>query len=157
MPKAARTLEIANRQRRGRPRKEAIRALLDHLLDAEGEARGVEIAFLGEPAMRKLHRTWMGEDRATDVLSFPSGPAPVRSGEAYPAGEVIVCVPYCERAARARGRELHDEIARMLIHGTLHVLGYDHGTATQRSRMKPRERRYLAWYRRQDLRVIEAS
>jgi probable rRNA maturation factor len=99
----------------------------------------------------------MGEDTETDVLSFPAGPpSPGPDQAAQSVGEVIVCVPVCERSARARRVSLSDEIARMLIHGALHVLGFDHGTARQRARMKPRERRYLAWARRRGLQIVRA-
>jgi probable rRNA maturation factor len=155
MADPVRTLEIANRQRRASPRRAEIRALLDHLLDAEGEERGVTLAFVGEETMRRLNRDWMGEDRATDVLSFPCGPGPEGlPASLLPAGEVVICVPYCERSARSRRVSFQDEIARMLIHGSLHVLGYDHRTTAQKRRMHPRERRYLAWWRRQGASVM---
>jgi probable rRNA maturation factor len=157
MGSPVRALEIANRQRRAWPRRAAIAAPLDHLLEEEvEEERRITIAFVGERTMRRLNRDWMGEDRATDVLSFPSEPGPDGLPAALvPAGEVIVCIPTCERQARTRGVPFHDEIARMLIHGALHVLGYDHRTSAQKRRMRPRERRYLSWCRRQGLRVME--
>lgn len=99
----------------------------------------------------------MDDDSETDVLSFPAGP-PMPGPEGYrqSAGEIVVCIPVVERSARSRRVPLHDEVARMLIHGSLHVLGFDHGTARERQRMRPRERRYLAWYRRRGLEVLEA-
>jgi probable rRNA maturation factor len=116
------------------------------------------VAFVGERAIRRLNRLWMEEDAPTDVLSFPMGsPPPGLPPSAVPVGEIVICVPVCERAARDRGGAPGDEIARMLIHGTLHVLGYDHATARQIARMRPRERRYLAWCRRQGLRVIDEA
>ncbi len=119
----------------------------------------MEVAFVGERTIRRLNRDWMGEDRPTDVLSFPFGePLPGEPPEAAtPAGDVIICVPVCERAAAARRIPLDREIARMLIHGTLHLLGYDHATARQAARMRPRERRAMAWYRRQGLCVMEEA
>lgn len=151
-----RAFEIANRQRRALPRRAEIRALLDHILKGEGEERAITVAFVGERTMRRLNRDWMGKDRATDVLSFPGRPGPDGlPATLVPAGEVIVCVPYCDRQARSRKVTLHDEIARILIHGALHVLGYDHLTPAQGRRMRPRERRYLAWWRRQGLRTME--
>jgi len=126
------------------------------VLDAEREPRGVGVALVGVRAMRRLHRDWMGEDTPTDVLSFPAGaPAPGQPLEEAEAGEVVVCVPVCVRQAEERGVPLHDEIARMMIHGALHVLGYDHATSAQTRRMRPRERLHLAWARRRKLRVVE--
>lgn len=105
--------------------------------------------------IRRLHREWMGEDTETDVLSFPAGPPmPGPAKGLQSVGEIIVCIPVCERSALARSVPLHEEVARMLIHGALHVLGFDHADASGRGRMKPRERRYLAWYRRRRLEVV---
>ena len=70
-------------------------------------------------------------------------------------GEVIICPSVCEESARRGNLPLHDEIARMLVHGTLHLLGYDHATERQARRMQPRQRRYLAWYRRNGLEAME--
>jgi probable rRNA maturation factor len=156
MEGARRLHEIANRHRAARPRRRDLRLLLDHVLDEEGEERAVSVAFVGERAIRILHAAWMGDDTPTDVLSFPTGAPPSEElAAAYPAGEIIICVPVCSRAAGRRRIDLHDEIARMVIHGALHVLGYDHVTAKQARRMRPRERRYRAWYRRSGLRVME--
>ena len=116
----------------------------------------MSVAFVGERTMRRLHRDWMGVDVVTDVMAFPLGPPssdPV--ADEIPAGEVVICVPVCENSACQRGLPLHDEISRMLIHGALHVLGYDHATAPQTRKMKLRERRYLAWCRRSGLEVME--
>lgn len=156
MREPARPLAIANRQRRARPRKGDIRSLLDRILAAEGVEGGLEIAFVGERAIRALHRDWLGDDTVTDVISFPLGPPlPGPVALAVPIGSVAVCVPVCEREALARRVALHDEIARMLIHGALHVLGFDHDTPPKRRRMRAMERRHLAWYRSGRLRVVE--
>lgn len=158
MRSESRPLGIVNRQRRARPCRAEIRRLLDRILDEEREPRGVNVVFVGERTIRRLNRLWMDEDAPTDVLSFPLGsPPPGFPAFAAPVGEIVVCVPVCENAARERRTSLSDEIARMLIHGALHVLGYDHATARQTARMRPRERRHLAWCRRQTLRVIDEA
>jgi probable rRNA maturation factor len=131
--------------------------LLDHVLDAEREARGCSVALVGERTIRRLHRDWIGKDTATDVLSFPHGdPPPGVDPEDASIGEVVVCVPVCERSSLARSLPMHEEVARMLIHGTLHLLGYDHASPGERNEMQRRQRRYLAWYRRSGLEVMEA-
>ena len=93
---------IANRYRGGRTRRAEIRRLLDHLLDLEGERRAVSIVLVGERTIRRLNRTWLDEDRATDVLSFPMESMPGPPPEAVPVGEVVVCVPVCSREAARR-------------------------------------------------------
>jgi probable rRNA maturation factor len=156
MQHGQRPLEIANRQRRARPRRGDIQSLLDHILEAEGEARGCSVAFVGERTIRRLHRDWIGRNSVTDVVSFPLGdPPPGADPDDASIGEVVVCVPVCQESSRARGLPLHEEVARVLIHGTLHLLGYDHALPDQRSEMKLRQRRYLAWYRRSGLEVMQ--
>lgn len=158
MREHARPLAIANRQRRARPRRGDIRSLIDRILASEGEEGGLEVALVGERAIRALHRDWLDDDTITDVISFPLGKAvPGPDASAVPIGSVAVCVAVCERAAAALRVPLHDEIARMLIHGTLHVLGYDHDTPPKRRRMRARERAYLAWYRKGRFEVVEPS
>ncbi len=158
MREPVRPLAIANRQRRARPRRGAIHALIDYILATEGIEGGIEIAFVGERTIRALHRDWMDDDTVTDVISFPLGAAaPGPLAAVVPIGSVAVCVSVCERAAASLGVSLHDEIARMLIHGTLHVIGYDHDTAPKRRRMHAREKRYQAWYRRSKSEVVEAA
>lgn len=156
MREAARPLAIANRQRKARPRRGDIRALVDRILACEAVSGGLEIALVGERTIRRLHRDWLDDDSVTDVISFPLGDAvPGPTAGAVPIGSIAVCVPVCERAAASLRVGLHDEIARMLIHGALHVIGYDHGTAPKRRRMRLREGRYLAWYRKNRLEVVD--
>ena len=157
MPKPRRSHGIANRQRRARPRKAVVGLLVDRVLDCENEPRGLSVVFVGERTIQRLNRQWMAEDRPTDVLSFPLGDPPPGSDPAAVAlGEVVICIAVCARQARERRVPLHDEVARMLIHGTLHVLGFDHARSKEAASMRARERRHLAWYRRRRLRVVEA-
>ena len=73
--------------------------------------------------MRSLNRVYRATDRPTDVLAFPAG-GPSAGGVF--AGDVIVSVPYAMRQARRRGESPARELDRLLVHGFLHLLGYDH-------------------------------
>jgi probable rRNA maturation factor len=90
--------------------------------------------------MRRLNAEHLGHDRPTDVISF---------GLAHPGGELVgdvyVCPWVAAREARARGIPLRHEIVRLLVHGTLHALGYDHpvGERRTRSAMWRRQERYV--------------
>jgi rRNA maturation RNase YbeY len=86
----------------------------------------ISILFCGDRKMRSLNREYRGIDRPTDVLAFPSG-AP-SAGDAVFAGDVIVSVPYARRQARKRGESPARELDRLLVHGFIHLLGYDHET-----------------------------
>jgi probable rRNA maturation factor len=82
----------------------------------------ISVLFCGDARMRALNRRYRDKDRSTDVLAFPSG-------EAGPfLGDLVVSVPYASRQARRRSEPLPREIDRLLVHGFLHLLGYDHET-----------------------------
>jgi probable rRNA maturation factor len=73
--------------------------------------------------MRSLNRHYRGKDRSTDVLAFPSG----SGGDGF-LGDIVISVPYAAREARRRDDTRAREIDRLLLHGFLHLMGYDHET-----------------------------
>jgi probable rRNA maturation factor len=73
--------------------------------------------------MRGLNRRYRGMDRPTDVLAFPAGAA----GKGY-LGDIVISVPYAAREARRRDEPAAREVDRLLVHGLLHLMGYDHET-----------------------------
>lgn len=99
--------------------------LLDVLgeLDAEGS---VGVRIVGERTIADLNRRFRGKKGSTDVLSFPSGEME-DSGAVY-LGDIAVCGPVAAAAAKADGIPKEREIKRLLLHGLLHLLGYDHET-----------------------------
>ena len=94
----------------------------DSLLGTRFPARGPEVSvlFCGDARMRSLNRRYRRKDRSTDVLSFP--------GAGRAMGDIVISVPYASREARRRGAATRGEIDRLLLHGYLHLLGYDHET-----------------------------
>ena len=87
----------------------------------EGE---VGILFTGDAEIRRLNRTFRGKDRPTDVLAFPDGRAEIT----FPArlGDIAVSIPGAGRNARRAGHSLRREVSVLLVHGFLHLAGYDH-------------------------------
>ncbi len=86
----------------------------------------VSLRIVGAAESRKLNRQWRDEDHATNVLSFPAGEMPEVAGEIPSLGDLVVCLPIVKREARAQGVTLDSHWAHMMIHGVLHLLGYDH-------------------------------
>jgi len=87
----------------------------------------ISILLAGDGRMRKLNRLYRGKDRTTDVLSFPQ----VAGGGRYdafpcPLGDIVISLPQARRQAKEHGATFYEELARLLIHGLLHLLGYDH-------------------------------
>jgi len=111
--------------------------LVAGVLSDEGVTAGeLGVRFVGARRMRGLNRDYLGHDEVTDVLSFPledddEGPAADPAAQAEPPrllGDVVVCPTRAAAQARGAGVPLAHEIAALLVHGTLHVLGYDHET-----------------------------
>ena len=94
---------------------------------------------------RTLNRDYRDKDQATNVLSFPAGSIAGLPAEAVQTlGDVVVCAPVVRDEAMAQAKELADHWAHMLVHGTLHLLGYDHVTDAEAMEMEGLETRILA-------------
>jgi probable rRNA maturation factor len=107
--------------------------------EARSRAAEVSVLFCADRRMRTLNRRYRGKDRSTDVLAFPTeGP---RGGF---LGDIVVSVPYAGREARRRREPRAREVDRLLLHGFLHLMGYDHETDEgQMERLERRLRRRL--------------
>ena len=129
------------------PRAEAER-LARAVLRAEGVRNAIlSVAFVGRRRIRSLNRRHLGNDRETDVLAFTlqAGNGARRHGGTV-VGDVYVCAPVgVEQAARYDASPV-EEMRRLLVHGVLHVLGYDHPEGPRRtaSGMWRRQERLLA-------------
>lgn len=152
MPMSARTLPVAVRTRGAAADRGALRTLVRRCLDSGRAApgTGLGVVLAGDRLVRRLNREWRGKDRATDVLSFPTGdPPPLPLGAEESAhlhlGEIVISVPRCREQAAQQGVDPGVELARLVIHGVLHLLGFDHEEPGERKRMQARERRLRAW------------
>lgn len=110
------------------------------VLERERRRAEITVTFLGRTAMRRLNHEYKGLDRATDVLAFA---LPTPDGQLV--GDVYVCRDVAAREAKQRRIPLRQELIRLVVHGTLHVLGYDHPETEQRTRspMWRRQERYV--------------
>ena len=113
---------LLNRQRRRRVRSDRLRRVLEGAARSLGVSGEVALVLTRDPAVRELNARYRGQDKPTDVLSFP-GP-----GGAAGLGDIVVSVDTAERNARRLGRTLQRELDVLALHGFLHVLGYDHET-----------------------------
>ncbi|MDP9349126.1 MAG: rRNA maturation RNase YbeY [Gemmatimonadota bacterium] len=107
----------------------AVERAVRHVLRAEGHGAGeVSVAFLSDPEIAGLNREYLAHDRPTDVISF----ALHEPGEP-PLGDVYVGVEQALRQATELGVDPGEEVLRLAVHGTLHVLGYDHPEGAERT------------------------
>ncbi len=101
----------------------------------------VSVLVITDDAIQVLNSQWRNKDKPTDVLSWPQS----ELGEPLSAflGDVVISRDTAERQAIARGWELEDELALLLVHGILHLLGYEDDTEAGSEKMKEVERRIL--------------
>ena len=98
----------------------------------------VTVRYVGQAEGRRLNRAYRSRDHATNVLSFVYAARPL-------AGDIVICAPVVAREARAQGKALAAHHAHLIVHGLLHLRGYDHEkSAREARRMEDRERRILA-------------
>ncbi|WP_336651099.1 MULTISPECIES: rRNA maturation RNase YbeY [unclassified Leucobacter] len=97
------------------------------------------VMMVDESAIERLHVQWMDEPGATDVLSFPMDELrPGRIDARTPAGllgDVVICPQVAEVQAEAAGHDLQQEMAVLLTHGMLHLLGFDHAVPDEEAEM----------------------
>lgn len=82
------------------------------------------IRFASDQTVRELNRQWRDKDRVTDVLSFPMQDAPIDPAE--PLGDIALAMPFVARQAAELKLDIHAHTLHLIIHATLHLLGYDH-------------------------------
>ena len=126
----------------GRPRAlpdRTVRRVVKGVLAGERRTARISVTFVGRDGMRRLNRAYKQHDRPTDVLAFALG------GPGGLIGDVYVCPWIARREAAARRVPLREELVRLVVHGTLHVLGYDHpeNGRRERSPMWRRQERYV--------------
>lgn len=108
----------------------------------------LSIAFVDEPAMADLHLTWMDEPGPTDVMSFPQDDLRVPRDDEEPPegllGDIVICPPVARAQASAAGHSERHEVAVLLTHGILHLLGYDHAEPEEERLMFGLQNRLVA-------------
>ncbi|MFQ5421154.1 MAG: rRNA maturation RNase YbeY [Anaerolineae bacterium] len=94
------------------------------------------ILLTDDAAIQRLNQTYRGQNRPTDVLSFAGGdPMPGMTGVAAYLGDVVISVPTAQAQADHAGHSLDAELQLLAVHGTLHLLGFDHGDESEKTEM----------------------
>ena len=110
----------------------------------------VSISFVDDATIHELNRTWRGIDRPTDVLSFEcdgvDDDMPMPDDEPYELGDIVIAVDVAEAQAPTYAMTLADEISLLVVHGLLHLCGYDHMEPEEAEEMEARERELLSAY-----------
>lgn len=120
-----------------------LKKIADHILRAVSEAEAfLSLELVGDGRMRRLNRVFRHRDNTTDVLAFATreGPGP----RSLLLGDIVISLPQAIRQAREHQQDVDHELVRLLIHGVLHLCGYDHERGEgEARRMARRERAVL--------------
>lgn len=138
-------IEVVSRQRKVRVDCEGWREFVERALrGVPAGGAGVTVAFVSDRGMRELNRMWRGKSGTTDVLSFPAGQDEFEKLEGKTLGDVVISVEQAARQAVENGLEFEGEVAQLILHGLLHLCGYDHETDEgEMNRLELRLRRRL--------------
>lgn len=112
------------------------------------------IRIVGASESRRLNKTWRGKDKPTNVLSFPGaqttrglqGTGDELRSEQFLLGDLAICAPVVAREAREQGKDPRAHWAHMVVHGVLHLLGYDHENDRDADVMEAREVKILSQF-----------
>lgn len=111
----------------------------------------LSIAFIGSGRMRKLNRQYRGKNRVTDVLAFPESEIVFEKFKIGPLkkikglGEIIICLREVKKNSRKFESSFEKELARVLVHGLLHLLGHDHEKSEKKAKeMEEKQKQYLS-------------
>ena len=119
------------------------------VLKGERKEENISIAFIGQGRMRKLNKKYRSKNKVTDVLSFSQGKLPFKKysqelQKTEGLGEVVICLKEVKKQAKKFSVPFEQELSRILIHGVLHLLGYDHErSAEEAKKMEEKEKEYL--------------
>ena len=138
------SLDIRNDEQRETPAEPAMREAVQAALRIAGHRGDAEVSLciLGAQAMRELNHRYRDRDYPTNVLSFPADLPP--EVQLPHLGDIVVCAPQVECEAREQHKAAPAHWAHLLVHGTLHLLGYDHLDDDEAQRMEALETRALA-------------
>lgn len=128
--------------RRGRPDRHRIALWARAALAGRRRRCALTVRIVDEAESAALNRRWRGRRGATNVLSFPAGKLPAPGPRLL--GDIVICAPVVEREARRQGKSRAAHWAHMVVHGTLHLLGYDHQQSAEAEKMERLETRVLA-------------
>ena len=122
-------IEVVNRQRKVPVDCERWQAFVVRAIRVlPAETAGVTIAFVSDRAMSKLNRLWRHKHGTTDVLSFPAVQDEFEKMEGSSLGDVVISVEQAARQAKENNLSPDQEIAQLILHGLIHLCGYDHST-----------------------------
>jgi probable rRNA maturation factor len=136
-------LDLARATRAWAPARVRMNRWAAAALGRRGTGREIAVRVVAERESQKLNKQWRGKDKPTNVLSFPaptSGGRGLPRDQPLPLGDLVICADVVRREAERDGKPVESHWAHMIVHGALHLAGYDHEAGErERRRMERRE------------------
>jgi probable rRNA maturation factor len=132
-------LTLQRRVRSWSPTRRDLEHWASAALGRQGEGRELGVCTVGEAQSAQLNARFRGQDKPTNVLSFAAVQLPAATAGTPPLGELVICPRVLEAEARAQEKTLRAHWAHLVVHGALHLAGYDHARAADARRMERRE------------------
>lgn len=122
-------IEVINNQRKIKITRQIFLEFAESLIPQipESENKSFTVAFVSDEKMRDLNAQFRGKDKTTDVLSFPFEADDFETGESN-LGDIVISAEQADRQAKENNLNLETEIKQLILHGVLHLCGYDHET-----------------------------
>jgi probable rRNA maturation factor len=133
-------VEVQRRVRTWAPPRSDLTVWASTALGRRAAGREIGVSVVGPAESRRLNARFRGRDQPTNVLSFPVAEIPVPTfGEPRPLGDLVICPQVLRTEAREQRKSLRAHWAHLVVHGSLHLIGYDHERDTDAQRMERRE------------------
>ncbi len=108
------------------------------------DQRSIDVVLTNDTEIQAINKEWRGFDKPTNVLSFPSPEMPVPQGEVAHLGDLVLAYETMAREAKEAEKPLAEHVTHLVVHGTLHLLGFDHEDDAEAEVMEQKERDILA-------------
>jgi probable rRNA maturation factor len=133
-------LELARATRAWAPPRSRMARWAAAALGKRGEGREIAVRVVAARESRALNKLWRGKDKPTNVLSFPAPTRGMPRNISVPLGDLVICAPVVREEAVRDGKAIEAHWAHMIVHGSLHLAGFDHERGRrERLRMERRE------------------
>jgi probable rRNA maturation factor len=133
-------VDMQRRVRAWSPKRGDIAVWASTALGRRAAGREIGVRVVGPAESRRLNARFRGRDKPTNVLSFPAAELPVASADdPRPLGDLVICPKVLLTEAREQKKSLRAHWAHLVVHGSLHLIGYDHEREADASRMERRE------------------
>ena len=135
------SVDLHRRVRAWAPPRRELAVWADTALGRRAAGREIGVSVVGPAESRRLNAQFRGRDKPTNVLSFPVAelPAPAAGDEPRPLGDLVICPQVLRAEAREQKKSLRAHWAHLVVHGSLHLIGYDHERDSDADRMERRE------------------